>query len=369
MRFLRNFSRIFVGLIFIFSGFVKGVDPIGTAYRIDDYFIAYGTEWALPLALFLSIFLCTLEFILGLVLVFNIRLKFFSLILFPLMIFFTFLTFYDALYEPVPDCGCFGDAITLSNWDTFYKNIVLIFFVSIIFMKRKKFKSPWGDSWQNILAVFFVTLFAGFSIFNYYHLPLLDFREWKEGTNMVPEETGQVKIYLTYQNKNTGETKEYLSPNYPWSDSAWMSDWEFVEQRIDDSELIKAHELVIETEEGDDVTDVFIANPDYQFIMVAWDLEKSSEYGLKKINELYKQADIDGYSMILVTSSLPEIVMQVEGQLDPFLEVYFADDVVLKTMIRANPGLMLFKDGYIVKKWHYNNITDYTDIKNKYLTK
>jgi len=136
MKFIRNFSRLLVGAIFIFSGIVKGVDPLGTAYRIEDYFIAYGIEWAIPLSLFLSVFLCTLEFMLGISLLFNAWVRRTAWLLFPLMIFFTLLTMVDAIWEPVPNCGCFGDAIKLTNLETFYKNVVLIVFTAIIFYGR-----------------------------------------------------------------------------------------------------------------------------------------------------------------------------------------------------------------------------------------
>ena len=248
MTFLRTFSRIFLGLVFIFSGFVKGIDPLGTTYRIEDYFIAYGTEWALPFVLFLSIFLCTLEFVLGVTLVFNIKLKQISWILFLMMAFFTILTLYDAIYNPVPDCGCFGDAIKLSNWATFYKNVFLMVFVLIVFINRKKIKSPLSGFYGYSIILIATILFSWFSVYSYNHLPSIDFRGWKVGKDMEPENNAVEKVYLTYKNKKTDEVKEYLSPDYPWNDSVWMSEWEFVDQRIDDSETVKHHELKIEDE-------------------------------------------------------------------------------------------------------------------------
>ena len=133
-------SRLLVGCVFVFSGFVKGIDPLGTAYRIEDYFIAFGTQWAIPLALYLSVFLCTVEFSIGILLLLNVRIKEVAWLLLLMMLFFTCTTFYDALYNPVPDCGCFGDAIKLTNWQTFLKNIVLMVFVLTIFLNRKKIK-------------------------------------------------------------------------------------------------------------------------------------------------------------------------------------------------------------------------------------
>lgn len=366
MTFIRNFSRIIIGLIFIFSGFVKGIDPLGTAYRIEDYFIAYGTEWAMPLALFLSVSLSALEFLLGVILVLNVRIRFFSWPLFLLVIFFIFLTLYDAVYEPVPDCGCFGDVFTISNWNTFYKNLILIIFVSIIFVNRKDFRSPFSIKAQNAIGFAFASIFVIFSVYNYQHLPIIDFREWKTGNDMVPEEQGSAKIYLTFRNVESGETKEYLSPDYPWKDSIWMENWEFVDQRIDESGLIKGHELMIEDEEGLDVTENFINNPNFQMLLIAYDLGSTDEESFKDIEKLFKQGELDGCSLIIVTSSLPEDVKEFRKNLDPNIEFYYADDVVLKTMIRANPGLMLMKDAVVMGKWHFNDMPSYEQLRIDY---
>ena len=366
MIFLRNFSRIFVGLVFIFSGLVKGVDPLGTAYRIEDYFIAYGTEWALPLTLFISIFLSGLEFLLGIILILNVRIRFFSWILFLLMIFFTLLTLYDAIYEPVPDCGCFGDAIKLSNWETFYKNIILIIFVSFIFFNRNSYRSPFSNGFQNTIAIAFAALFVIFSGYNYLHLPMMDFREWKVGNDMDPDDRGEAKIYLTFRDINTGETKEYLSPDYPWEDSVWMANWEFVDQRVDDSEVIRAHELLIENREGMDVTEDFISNPGLIMLVIAYDLDKTNVESYKDIENLFRKADRDGISLIVITSSLPPDVEKFRQGLDPNLEFYYADDIALKTMIRSNPGLMLMKDGFVLGKWHHNDLPSYKELEEEF---
>ena len=174
-----------------------------------------------------------------------------------MMVFFTVLTLNDAIYNPVPDCGCFGDAIKLTNWETFYKNVVLMIFVGIIFAYRNKYK-PWLCRFRETLAL--LVVMGGFSLFSlcqYRHLPMIDFLGWKVGNDMVPDNPGTAKVYLIYQNKNTGETKEYLSPNYPWNDSVWIQEWEFVNQRIDESGVIKGHTLRIFDSEGNDLTDIF----------------------------------------------------------------------------------------------------------------
>lgn len=369
MKFLRNFSRLLVGIVFIFSGIVKGVDPLGTAYRIEDYFIAYGTEWAIPLALFLSISLCTLEFVLGISLLFNAWIKRTAWLLFPLMVFFTLLTLVDALWTPVPDCGCFGDAIKLTNWETFYKNIVLIILSALIFRYRKRYQPPRLTGYGFIVLLLFTLGFAWFSKFNYDHLPVLDFRDWKVGKDMIPEGSGEAKVYLLFRNAETGEEKEYLSPDYPWQDSVWMSKWEFVDQRMDDSEVLRAHELIIEDSLGNDLTETFIGNPDLQFLVISYDLWKSDMDAFRQLNDLYRELDSDGLSMIAITSTLPEDVATFKetAGLDRHFDFYYGDDVVLKSMVRANPGLMLLKDGVVLAKWHYNDLPAYDELRQEFM--
>lgn len=363
---LRNISRILVALVFIFSGFVKGVDPLGTAYRIEDYFIAYGMDWANPLSLFLTIFLCALEFTLGMALLLNLRIKLISWPLLLLMIFFTILTFFDAIYNPVPDCGCFGDALKLTNWETFYKNIVLIILVGIIFFYRKKFHSIFLPRIDHIAIM---SIFAGFTIFSVYqyrHLPWIDFLGWKTGTDLVSDNPGEAKIYLTYRNKITGEEKEYLSPDYPWNDSTWVAEWEFADQRIDDSGVIRGHSLKIYDTTGNDFTETFINNPGYQFLVVSYNLGAASRKGFGKIDKLYGDIYHDGHSLIVLTGSLEDEIQSFRQGLHPELEFYQADDVELKMMIRANPGLILLKDGVVLGKWHYRDLPDYQDLKKEF---
>ncbi len=363
MKILRNLSRIIIGAVFIFSGFVKGVDPLGTAYRIEDYFIAYGTEWAIPMALFLSIFLCAFEFTLGISMFFNLRLRHIAWPLLMLMIYFTVLTFFDALNNPVPDCGCFGDVLKLTNWQTFYKNIVLIILAGLIFYSRKKYVSFFKPATDYKLIIVVLLVFVEFSLHQYRHLPMLDFLPWKVGTNMVAENKGQAKTYLTYRNKLTGETKEYLSPNYPWNDSAWISQWEFIDQRVDESGVKRAHSLVIFDMDGNDVTHSFINNSDYQFLVVAYDLEHTNRKGMKKVDELFKQVNAAGHSFIVLTGSLNEYIEKYRAELDPYLEFYNADDTELKMMIRANPGLILLKNGVVLGKWHYNDLPEFEELR------
>jgi len=366
MKILANICRLVVAAVFLFSGFVKGVDPLGTAYRIEDYFIAFGTEYAIPFTLFLSIFLCAVEFTLGAALLFNFRLKILAWPLFLMMIFFTVLTLNDAVYNPVPDCGCFGDALKLTNWETFYKNVVLILLVAIIFFYRDKYRSVFMPRIDNIAVALIFAAFTFFSIHQYRHLPWIDFLGWKTGTDLVPDNPGVSKTYLTYRNVNTGEEKEYLSPNFPWNDTLWLKEWEFVAQRIDDSEVIRGHSLKIFDADGNDFTEAFINNPGYQFLVASYDLKEGSEKGFKKVNNLFSDASEQGHSLVVLTGSLTDDIDEFKKDYDPDLEFYNADDIELKMMVRANPGIVLLKDGVVMGKWHWRDLPEYEELKEEY---
>ncbi len=353
---LRNISRFVTAIVFLFSAIVKGVDPLGTAYRLDDYFIAYGMEWAMPISLGLSIALCLIEFIIGFALLLNLRMRKTAWALLLIMLFFTLLTLYDAIYEPVSDCGCFGDAIKLTNWETFYKNVVLMVFTLVVFIQRRAFTPIFTKREQNGILLVFAVLFIGFSVYNYRNLPMIDFRPWKVGNKMTSDGDVQMDVYLRYRNTNTGETKEYLSPNYPWNDSVWLSEWEFVDQRIVSTGEVIDHGLFAEDENGIDHTDYFLGYEDYIAIAVVYDFQKANAKGLKRLLKLGDKMEAADIPLIILTSSLPEEVMEFRKQYDFHFEVLYADAITLKTMIRSNPGLMLFRDGKVVGKWAHRNI-------------
>jgi uncharacterized membrane protein YphA (DoxX/SURF4 family) len=354
-------SQLLLGALFVFSGFVKGVDPVGTQYRIEDYFIAFGMNWANPLALFLSVVLNTWEFVLGALLLFNIRVKFVIWPVLVTMIVFTIVTVNDATNNPVPDCGCFGDALLISNWQTFYKNLVINVLVLIVFFNRKKNSEWFSVISENILSALIVLGFLGFQYYNIRHLPVLDFRAWKVGNRMVHEDPLPKKYYLTYQNKNTGEQKEYLSPDYPYDDPEWVENWEFVRQRIVDPNP-PLHDLSVIDEDGIDYTANLIENPEFQYLMIADDLQKSNLSRIEDMREFIQVSSDRGVSFAMITSSLPEYVADFKKEHELDIDVFYADDIPLKAMIRSNPGLVLLKDGFVIEKWHYNDWPDPEDI-------
>jgi len=359
--------RVFTGLIFIFSSFVKGVDPIGTDYRVVDYLEAYGWYFLMDYTLALSILLISVEFLLGVAMVFKLRIRLASLGVLLIMVFFTIVTYFDAMYELVPDCGCFGDAVKLTNWETFYKNIVLLAFALFIFLYRSKIVIRMSNLMQTIVLIAILGVFDLFISHNYNHLPVIDFREWKVGNDMKSSGKETVVNYLAYKNKNTGEIKEYISPNYPWNDSVWMSEWEFVDQRIDNSQLELKHGLIIEDENGHDLTDEIIENHGYQFILTSYDLDDAAGQGMIDAGTIFNKLMDSDISFVMLTPSL-DVIDKYRDKYKINYDVYPADDIELKAMIRSNPGLVLLKNGIVIEKWHHNDFPN-IDKVNELITK
>jgi uncharacterized membrane protein YphA (DoxX/SURF4 family) len=369
MKIIRTVLRLVVGLVFIFSGFVKGVDPLGTVYRMDDYFTVFGTLWAIPFALYLTIFLCTLEFILGVSLLLNLRIRMLAWPLLLVMIYFTVLTFFDAVLNLVPDCGCFGEAIKLTNVQTFLKNLVLMALIVLIFISRKKFHGILPVKTESAVLLLFIAAFAGMSVYSYRHLPLVDFMDWKVGKQVNKRSSEPVKVFLKFKNIKTGEiSREYQSPDYPWKDSVWMSEWKlYGSPRISDPNAGQAMVLRLSDEAGNDVTGTVIDNPGFQFILVAYDLDATDRKAFLKILPFYKKAESDGVSFVCVTSADFPQIRKFRLTTGAAFKFYSADDVVLKIMVRSNPGLILIKDGKVLEKWHFNDFPSYTEVKKKYI--
>ena len=225
--------RLLVGALFIFSSFTKGVDPLGTKYKVLDYLSAYGMTWLNGAAMVLAMLMILAEFLVGICLITKIFPRLAVLGATLLMLFFTGTTLFDALYNLVPDCGCFGSAIKMSNWQTFYKNLVIDAVLIPLIMNNKHLENHFGKGLQFVIGLAFAAAFLGFEIYNYRHLPVIDFMNWKVGKQLNAEPAAASKVYVTYRNKVTGKTQEYLSPDYPWNDSVWMSEWEFVDQRLE----------------------------------------------------------------------------------------------------------------------------------------
>ncbi|MGC8865565.1 MAG: BT_3928 family protein [Bacteroidales bacterium] len=366
-RVLYHSSRIVLGLTFIFSGFVKGQDPLGTAFKLEDYFIAFGWEWALPFALILSILLCTFEFGIGTALLFNLKTRWAAWLTLLTMIFFTGLTLHDAITNPVPDCGCFGDAIKLSNWQTFYKNIALLAFALLMLYSARQAQVKFPGRLYGFLAGF--VLFAAFSVWSYYHVPVLDFLPYKVGTDFNPTTNQPAQYFLTYKNKITGETREMLAADIPYTDSTWMAQWEYVSTRVYDPAADQRPDIHFTDTAGNDVTAHYLLNPDYQFIVTIYDASHASNKALQKLASILRQANQEGHSVIILCPATPEEIEKMKEEFGLDYEFFSADDIQLKMMVRANPGLMLLRGGKILGKWNGHSLPSYERLKTQYLSK
>lgn len=340
--------RLLVGALFIFSSFTKGVDPLGTKYKMLDYLSAYHMTWLNNLAMVLAVLMILAEFIVGFCLITKMLPRLAVLGATLLMLFFTFTTLFDALYNMVPDCGCFGTAIKMSNWQTFYKNLVIDTLLIPLIMNNKLLENKLGKGVQWLIAILFALAFLGFELYNYRHLPVVDFMDWKVGKQMSASSNEETKIYLTYKNKATGEKQEFLSPNYPWNDSVWMSEWEFVQQRMEGGTEFLGFSAL--DEDDNDVTDL-ILDTENLLMFTSHDLAKVTEKEWAKVKEITEEAGSRGYYVVWVVANEPEYVEQLREKYDFLYEVYYADALEIKPIVRSNPGLIWLDNGLVKDKW------------------
>ena len=340
--------RLLVGALFIFSSFTKGVDPLGTKYKMLDYLSAYHMTWLNNLAMVLALLMILAEFIVGFCLITKMLPRLAVLGATLLMLFFTFTTLFDALYNMVPDCGCFGTAIKMSNWQTFYKNLVIDTLLIPLIMNNKLLENKLGKGVQWLIAILFALAFLGFELYNYRHLPVVDFMDWKVGKQMSASSNEETKIYLTYKNKATGEKQEFLSPNYPWNDSVWMSEWEFVQQRMEGGTKFLGFSAL--DEDDNDVTDL-ILDTENLLMFTSHDLAKVTEKEWAKVKEITEEAGSRGYYVVWVVANEPEYVEQLREKYDFLYEVYYADALEIKPIVRSNPGLIWLDNGLVKDKW------------------
>lgn len=340
--------RLLVGALFIFSSFTKGVDPLGTKYKMLDYLAVYGMTWLNDFALVLAMLMILAEFIVGICLITKVFPRLAVLGATLLMLFFTITTLFDALYDLVPDCGCFGTAIKMSNWQTFYKNLVIDAVLIPLIFNNKRLISGFSVSTQFIIGCFYALVFLGFEVYNYRHLPVVDFMNWKVGKQLTTETAEESKIYLTYRNKATGETKEYLSPNYPWNDSVWMSQWEFVDQRVEGGANFLGFSAL--DEEGNDVTENILTTENL-LMFTSHDLTKVTEKEWEKIRKITEAAEKQGFTVIWTVADEPEYVDQLREKYGFLYEVYYADELEIKPIVRSNPGLIWLDNGLVKDKW------------------
>ena len=358
MKIIRLISRIITGLVFIFSGFVKAIDPLGSAYKIHDYFQAFHISFLQFLCLPLAIIMFTGEFIAGFSVLTGFRQKTGRWLVFLLMLFFTPLTLILAIFNPVSDCGCFGDAINLTNWQTFGKNIILLVFVLFLFTERKKVLPVFKPVTEWTIVGIVALLFILFSFFNLRFLPVIDFLPYSIGTNIeskmkIPDGSVADQYSTTFIYEKAGVRKEFSINDYPSGDTAWK----FIDQK---SVLIKKgyetpiHDLSVINLNNENITGEILNNKGYILLMISGKLSETDHKKLIRGFDLGKYCVTGNTGFYILTASgNSEVKSYGEG-----LPFCYTDETVLKTMIRSNPGYILLRDGTIVGKWSWANVPD-----------
>ena len=375
MRLVKNLCRIIVGIVFIYSGFVKGIDPLGSDYKFTDYFNAFGMGWMNATTLFFSFALSLVEFLIGIALLFNLwvsRMAWGSLLF---MAFFTPLTLVLALTNPVSDCGCFGDAMILTNWQTFWKNIILLLLAIMIFVYRKEYKSS-----LPLVGQFSFLALAGagmlcLSVYCYRHLPVLDFRPYAVGKNItegmrLPEgtEPDQYEVTLKYKNKQTGEVLSFTEENYPWQDTL---NWEYEsssERLVKKGYITPIHDLIIEHPTLGNITEEILEDDNHTILAVAYNLTQSDMQYQPAINRLAEYAQEKGIRFYGLTSSSERDIETYKKRYHVPYEFCTADEIQLKTMIRSNPGVIILREGTILDKWAGKDVPDVKELQDTDLT-
>jgi uncharacterized membrane protein YphA (DoxX/SURF4 family) len=358
MKILRLLGRIIIGLVFIFSGTVKAIDPLGSAYKFHDYFQAFHLGFLDNLSLVLAVLLCTTEFIAGFSVLTGIWNKAGTWLAFLLMIIFTPLTLVSAITNPVSDCGCFGDAVHLSNWQTFGKNIILLAAAILLITGIKTVKKQIKSSAEPVLITIAAGLFVLFALYNLRYLPVIDFLPYKTGVRiadkMIVPEGVPADIYkTTFIYEKNGTRKEFTLSDYPANDTSWK----FVDQK---SVLIKKgyhppiHDFTIVSLNGEDLTQRILSDTGYSVLMVS---KKLTDAGMKNMNEGFE------FGRFCVSNGINYYVLTASGtdeakKYDNGLNFCTADETTLKTMIRANPGYILLRQGIIIGKWSKANLPD-----------
>ena len=374
MKIADNIVRFLVGGLFIFSGLIKVNDPQGTAIKLEEYFGVFSADFApffdafAPYSLTLSIFLCVLEVVLGIAVLLNYRMKITTWILLLIIIFFTFLTFYSAYFNKVTDCGCFGDAIKLTPWQSFRKDVILLVLILFLFVRRNKYFNETKRYLDIAMgAVFAVLIYV--AIHAVAHLPYKDFRAYKIGTNIpegmtLPEDAKPDIFEITYQLKNTstGEEKKISDKEYIdsgiWKDKSWKIE-KTDRKLIQEGDKPKIHDYQIWNDDGDFTEYSLEGN---KLFIVIPDTRKSTDKKIEELAALLRE--LKNIEPIILTSSVYSEIENFRHEYQLSAPYYFADATALKTMIRANPGLVLLKEGTVLGKWHTNDLPSHEKLES-----
>ena len=361
LKMIVNLCRIIVAVTFIFSGFVKAIDPIGTQYKLQDYLGAIGMAGILPnwTLLAVAVFLAAIEFCIGIFLLFAIQRRLISKLTVAFMAFMTMVTVWIVVADPVKDCGCFGDALHLTNTETLIKNIVLLV-CSLAIMYRPlamfRFVSKSNQWIVTNYTIVFILVSSGLSL---YFLPIFDFRPYHIGVNIprgmeIPKGAKLPQFKTTFIMEKNGQRKEFTLDNYP------DASWKFIDSKTmqtSEGYIPPIHDFSItDNKTGLDLTNSVLSHKGYTFLLIAPHLETADDSNFGDIDRLYEYAqsyDIPFYCLTASTMKAIKRWIDLTGAEYPFC---ITDEAVLKTIIRSNPGLLLLKDGTIINKWSHNNL-------------
>ncbi|MDR1331316.1 MAG: DoxX family protein [Tannerella sp.] len=363
LKIITECSRVLIGAVFIFSGTVKSIDPTGSAIKIGEYLESFGMGYFSWAEMLLSFSLSAIEFALGACLLLAVYRKWVTLGVLVFMGIMTPLTLYLALYNPVADCGCFGDALILTNWQTFYKNAVLLATAIIVFVFRKYLMPVYTRRAQWFVPVFAYFFCMGFCYWNYAHLPIVDFRPYKVGGNIpkmmeVPADAPQDEYSFVYE--KDGVRKEFSLEESPLGDSRWT----YVDAKLVKPGFIpRIGSFELYDTENENVAGQLLQRPEIVLLLVAPKIEKASEKHAAQINNLYDfTRETDGFVFYCATGSSEREVAEWKKDTGADYPFLIADDVTLKTMIRSNPGLVVLEEGTILGKWHHNDMPEPEEI-------
>jgi len=426
LRFITDLARYTVGILFIFSGIVKANDPLGFSYKLEEYFEEFAKlgqyvgflepffhfchDYALPQAIFIVI----LEVVLGVGILVRYRVKLMSWLLLLLIVFFTILTFASAYFGIVKTCGCFGDAIPLTAWESFYKDLFLLVLILIIFLRQKTIslsetnindfvlaavgllvmlKMSHGLEWyfpfnftlavfilffgirlvEHIKAPLYVTALSFlamgfFTFYTYSYLPVRDFLAYAEGKSISEGMKGvpdKLKYFYILKNKATGELEEF--EKFPEN---YQEKYEYVEARtvvVEKGIEPAILDFSIITAEGEDLTDDFLSFEDYTFFWISYDLDHALIQVQPRANDLAKALMEEGHRFVGLTASVPSKTLEFKQAHNTPFEFLYCDQTVLKTIMRSNPGLMLIREGVVTGKWHANDLPSIDQLRTDYL--
>lgn len=358
MNIIVQFCRIFVGVLFIFSGLVKLNDPLGFSYKLDEYFSAavLGLEFLQPFALPLAIFLVIFEVVLGIMLLLGFQKKFTLWSLSLMIVFFTFLTFYSAYFNKVTDCGCFGDAIPLTPWESFYKDLILLAMTIILVVFSDYIKPAFAKAYSSIAIMLATIGCFGIAYYVLMHLPILDFRAYKVGTNItkaMEEDPTRPDIY-GYDWYYNVDGKEKVITTDGSQPQGYGKATKVETKLIKQGYVPPIHDFTIELN-GENITEQILTE-DKVALVIMYNLDRAESDGLKKLKAFTTRAQQSGYRVLALSASpqsRADEVMKTYGFNIPFA---ITDETALKTIVRSSPGIMIVKKGVITAKSHWNDM-------------